>query len=120
MQGENFVTYVIRQRGSFQSRDKIAKVLANSGSLDYYQAQGFVRQVESKYVRQIALRQLPMVLFLGVPGILVGLYLTINLILALYFGFFGLGTIYLGVLGLALTVASGWGMLAVVLKIIGG
>ena len=35
-------------------------------------------------------------------------------------GLFGVGTIYLGVLGLALTVASGWGMLAVVLKIIGG
>ena len=118
MQGENIVSYVIRKRGAFQSRDKIAQVLAGGGKMDYYQAQQFIQQVESKYARKIALRQLPMTLALGIPGFFLGLFLTLNLVLSLYYGRFSANAIYYGFLGLALMIGSSLGVHRVVSKII--
>ena len=56
---------------------------------------------------------------LGIPGLVIGLFLALNLILGLYlYGLVGVRTIYLGLFGMALTVASGWGILSVVGKIV--
>ena len=120
MQGENMVSYVIRKRGAFQSRDKIAQVVANSGKLDYYQAQQFVRQIEDKYARKIALRQLPMTLALGIPGVILGLFLAGTLAVSLYYGRFRIGTIYYGLFGLALLAGSTMGVWSVIRHIIRG
>ncbi len=118
MQNSKAVTYVIKQRGAFQSRDKIAKAIAARGTFDYYQAQRFIREVEDKFVDKIALRQLPAVLAIGIPGILAGLYLAVNLFAGLYLGRFDLRAIYWGGTGIGLFLGSSWGIISVVSKII--
>jgi hypothetical protein len=120
MQGQNLVNYVIRKRGSFQSRDKIAQVLARSGALDYYQAQRLVLQVERKYARRIALRQLPWTLAIGIPGLIAGLFLAITMVISVSYGRFRPGTIYYGLFGVGLFLGSAWGLLSITLKIVRG
>lgn len=80
---EEVVLYVVRQLAAFRDPSQIAKVIAERGVIDYNDAEKFVRQVEKKHRRQIALARLPIILVAGTLITVVGLALTISSYLGL-------------------------------------
>lgn len=114
------ISYVARQLGLFRSRDNIAKELAKRGTLDYYQAQQFIRYVETSHGRKIAMTRLPIVLAIGIPGLLVGLFLAVGFTANIYYEGVSIRGVIYGFLGIALTLGSFFGMLSVVWKLLRG
>lgn len=112
------ISYVARQLGLFRSRDNIAKELARRGVVDYYQAHQFIRYVETNHSRKIAMTRLPIVLAIGIPGLLAGLFLVVGFSANFYYHGLSVRGIYYFILGIALTLGSFIGMFSVVRKLL--
>lgn len=115
---EEVVLYVVRQLAAFRDRKEIAKVIAERGVIDYNDAEKFVRFVEKKHKRKIALARLPIILVAGGLTTLAGLIVTVTSFLSLNDGFYSYRTIIGLVVGLAMFLGGGLGTLAAVYPII--
>ena len=115
---EEVVLYVIRQLAAFRDRKQIAKVIAERGVIDYNDAEKFVRFVEKKHKRKIALARLPIILVAGGLTTIVGLYLAVSSFLNLSSGFYSPNTIIFLILGVLMFLGGSLGTLAAVYPII--
>ena len=112
MNQEKAIAFVVRRKRAFRSRDKIANELAAMGAIDYYQARQFVRYVEQNHGRRVALAQMPLVLALGIPALLVGLIMLAGPLASIYLGNYHPLMIRQLVLGIGLFFGGFWGILA--------
>lgn len=115
---EEVVMYVVRQLAAFRDRKQIARVVAEQGLIDYNDAEKFVRQVEQKHRRQIALARLPIILVAGGLITVVGLSLTVAAYLGLDDGLYSLQAVIVLIVGLLLFLGGALGTLAAVYPII--
>jgi hypothetical protein len=117
-QQEEVVLYVVRQLASFRDRKQIAKVIAERALIDYNEAEKFVRSVEKKHRRQIAMARLPILLVAGGLTAVVGLALSASAYANMSDGFYSPNTVAALVVGLFMLLGGGLGSLAAVYPII--
>jgi hypothetical protein len=115
---EEVVLYVVRQLAAFRDRKQIAKVIAERGVIDYNDAEKFVRQVEKKHKRKIAMARLPIILVAGGLTTVVGLALSVSSFLSLGDGFYSYRSVIGLVLGLLMFLGGTLGTLAAVYPIL--
>lgn len=115
---EEVVLYVVRQLAAFRDRKQIAKVIAERAVMDYNEAEKFVRQIERKHKRRIALARLPIILVAGGLTTIVGLYLAVSSFVNLRSGFYGPNTVIFLIIGVLMFLGGSLGMLAAVYPII--
>lgn len=73
--------FVIRELGRNHPRDEILLQLCERGGMDWKQASNFVQQVETEYGSQIAVRQSPVIIFLGIAILLGGIALATTMVI---------------------------------------
>ncbi len=72
--------YVVKQLGKHASRNDIIFNLTQVTGSTWEQASAFVEQVERERHSGIALRRAPILLLLGIPMVVIGLYSTVSYI----------------------------------------
>jgi uncharacterized membrane protein len=115
---EEVVLYVVRQLAAFRDRKEIAKVVAERGLIDYNEAEKFVRQVEKKHRRKIALARLPITLVAGGLTAVVGLYMSVSGFLNISAGYYTTRTIVMLIIGVLMLLGGTLGTLAAVYPVI--
>ncbi len=116
--------FVIRELGKHHLKNDIIQKLCETNGVSWATAEKFVRQVETENSGKIALRQSPLVTFIGICTALGGLGLTIWVVAATLGGYAiilmnipFLGNIVYFFTGLAMMVGGIWGMWDTILRI---
>ena len=126
MDKQQATDFVIRELGKHHQRNDIIQKLCETGGISWGAAEKFVRQVEAENRSAIALKQSPLITFIGICTAIAGLGLMIWIItetLQGYIIFFlsfpvpYLGNIVYFFTGLAMMVGGIWGMWDTIIKI---
>jgi len=127
MNQQEATEFVIRELGKHHPKnDIIQKVCESVDGMNWGEAEKFVRRVEVENRRAIVLKQSPLVTFIGVCTIILGLGLTFwvafetlqgYIIFFLSFPVPYLGNIFYFLLGLAMTGGGIWGIWDTILRI---
>jgi hypothetical protein len=127
MNPQEATDFVIRELGKHHPRnDIIQKVCESVDGMNWGEAEKFVKQVEAENRSAIALKQSPLVTFIGVCTIIFGLGLTVwvtfetlqgYIIFFLSFPIPYLGNIFYFLLGLAMTGGGIWGIWDTIVRI---
>ncbi len=127
MNQQEATEFVIRELSKHHPKnDIIQKVCESVDGMNWGEAEKFVRQVEAENRSVIALKQSPVVTFIGIATVILGLGLTFwvafetlhgYIIFFLSFPVPYLGNIFYFLLGLAMTGGGIWGMWDTIVRI---
>lgn len=127
MNQQEATEFVIRELGKHhQKNDIIQKVCESVDGMNWGEAEKFVQRVEAENRSAIALKQSPLVTFIGISTVILGLGLTLwvafetlqgYIIFFLSFPVPYLGNVFYFLLGLAMTGGGIWGMWDTIVRI---
>lgn len=126
MNRQQATEFVIRELGKHHQRNDIIQRLCETGGINWAAAEKFVQQVEAENSGTIALKQSPIITFIGVCTALGGLGLSIGIVVVtlggvnIYFLSFPvpfLGNIVYFFTGLAMLGGGLWGMWDTIRKV---
>lgn len=70
---EELTTFIIKELGKHHDRKDIVRKLCEQSQLDWKEAEQLIALVESQHQRTIATRQTPLLLFLSIGTLLIGI-----------------------------------------------
>ncbi|MEW6400749.1 MAG: hypothetical protein AB1649_03055 [Chloroflexota bacterium] len=113
MDQEQARQFVIRELGRNHPKNEVIRELCERGGMDWGRATKFIEEVESEYGGQIAVRQSPLIVFLGIVILIGGIGLATTMVIMTLDGyiifFLSLPIPYLGN---AVYFLTGLGMIA--------
>ena len=70
---EELTTFIVKELGKQRSRQDIIQKVCERGGLDWKDAERLIASVEAEHKRTIATRQTPLLLFLSIGTLLIGI-----------------------------------------------
>jgi hypothetical protein len=126
MNKQQATDFVIRELGKHHSRNEIIQKLCETSGINWSAAEKFVNQVELEHTSDIALRQSPLITFIGICIALGGLGLMMWITLETLQGYIifflnfpvpYLGNVFYFFTGLVMMIAGIWGTWETILRI---
>ena len=126
MNQEQAKEFVIRELGRNHPKNDVILELCEQSGMDWAEATNFLEQVEIEHDRDIALKQSPIIVFLGSIFLIGGLILTVSIAIMTLQGYVifllklpipYLGNLFYFVIGVALITGSLSGMWSTLKKI---
>ena len=119
MQQEQAKEFVIRELGRNHPKNEVIRELCEQSGMNWTQATDFIRQVEMEHDSEIALKQSPIIVFLGSIFLIGGLILSVSIAIMTLQGYVifllklpipYLGNLFYFVIGVAMITGSLSGM----------
>ena len=82
MNQQEATDFVIRELGKHHQKNDIIQRLCESASMNWNEAEKFMRQVEAQYGSQIAQKQIPLIAIMGTGFVIAGFVISIWIIYA--------------------------------------
>ena len=126
MDQQQATDFVIRELGKHHQRNDIIQKLCEDAGMNWGEAEKFMRRVETEHGGAIARKQSPLITFIGIITMLLGLGLTLWMIVATVQGYIifflsfpvpYLGNIFYFFMGLAMMIGGAWGMWDTIVRI---